>query len=100
MMLNTLFLRLTSMCNGGFYEADFGWGKPIWSCMGNADVDIPVLSNLIFLTDTRSGGGIEAWVTLDEHKMKVFEKDPELLSFASVDPSLIEIQRSLPLAAF
>ncbi|KAL3525022.1 hypothetical protein ACH5RR_013394 [Cinchona calisaya] len=63
------------------------------------NVDIPVLRNLIFINDTRSSDGTEVWVTLDEHKRKVFENDPELLAFASVDPSPIEIgNKDLPRA--
>ncbi|XP_038687557.1 stemmadenine O-acetyltransferase-like [Tripterygium wilfordii] len=45
----------------------------------------------IILVDTRSGNGIEAWVSLDEEIMVMVEHDKELLSVASVDPSPLEI---------
>ncbi|KAG5526155.1 hypothetical protein RHGRI_032441 [Rhododendron griersonianum] len=67
----------------------FGWGKPIWvSLGGNKD---PMVMNLIYLLDTRSGGGIEAWVNLSEEDMAEFERDPELLAFTSLDPSPLHI---------
>lgn len=28
-------LNLTSMCNSGLYESDFGWGKPAWFFYGS-----------------------------------------------------------------
>ncbi|KAK2991045.1 hypothetical protein RJ640_019366 [Escallonia rubra] len=80
------YFVVTSVCNASFYEADFGWGKPIWSCIGHA----PVLANVTILMDTKSGDGVEAWVTLTEEDMAVFERDPELLTFASLDPSPLE----------
>ncbi|KAK3013800.1 hypothetical protein RJ639_009014 [Escallonia herrerae] len=80
------YFAVTSVCNASFYEADFGWGKPIWSCIGHA----PVFANLTILMDTKSGDGVEAWVTLTEEDMAIFERDPELLTFASLDPSPLE----------
>ncbi|KAL3846078.1 hypothetical protein ACJIZ3_003481 [Penstemon smallii] len=89
---NILHMTVSSLCNSGLHELDFGWGKPIWASVGNADADNPILSgsNLMLLIDTRSGKGIEAWVTLPEEVMTVLEKDPELLAFASVNPSPLE----------
>ncbi|KAK3034189.1 hypothetical protein RJ639_034329 [Escallonia herrerae] len=80
------YFAVSSVCNASFYEADFGWGKPIWSCIGHA----PVLANLAILIDTKSGDGVEAWLTLTEEDMAIFERDPELLTFASLDPSPLE----------
>ncbi|KAL5578480.1 hypothetical protein UlMin_020179 [Ulmus minor] len=64
---------LTSLCNFGFYQVDFGWGKPSW-------VTIPTGThiNLVTLIDT-SEGGVEAWVCLSKQDMALFERDPELL---------------------
>ena len=79
------YFGLSSWCNLGFYEADFGWGKPIWiSNIGSSD---PVFLNLTILVDTQLGDGIEAWVTLDEQDTARFVCNPELLTFASLDPS-------------
>ncbi|PWA94207.1 transferase, Chloramphenicol acetyltransferase-like domain protein [Artemisia annua] len=77
----------TSMCNSGTNEVDFGWGKPVWSSYGNINEDIPLFMNRVILMDSCSNGGIEVWVTLEEHVMDVVTCNPELLSFAKVDPS-------------
>ena len=75
----------SSWCNFGFYEADFGWGKPTWvSSIGS---NSPVFFNVIILVDTRFKDGIEAWVTLDEQKMTHLESSTELLTYATLDPS-------------
>ncbi|KAK2987331.1 hypothetical protein RJ640_023632 [Escallonia rubra] len=79
-MDNCLFL--TSLRKAGISEVDFGWGKPSWYYFCN-----PGLKNLVFLMDTRSGDGIEALVSLSGQAMAIFERDPKLLVFASVDPS-------------
>ncbi|XP_038726126.1 stemmadenine O-acetyltransferase-like [Tripterygium wilfordii] len=78
-----------SWCNSGIYNADFGWGKPIWfPAVASA---LPLRGSVIQLTDTRMSNGIEAWVSLDEEIMSMVEHDEELLSIASVDPSPLEI---------
>ena len=73
-------LMVTSMCTFKLYEGvDFGWGKPTW-------VNILPLANglrkLAMLMDTRDGG-VEAWVTLGKKDMDLFEREPELLRFAT-----------------
>ena len=70
-----------------------GGGKPIWvSSIGTSD---SVFSNLIILNDTRLGDGIEAWVTIDEQDMARLECNPELLTFASLDPSPLMVGHSI-----
>ncbi|OVA17576.1 Transferase [Macleaya cordata] len=71
---------MTSWCRFPFYEVDFGWGKPIWVCTVNL-----LIKNGFILMDTRCGSGVEAWVTLDEHKMAEFESDLELREFISTN---------------
>ncbi|KAL3810387.1 hypothetical protein ACJIZ3_000024 [Penstemon smallii] len=88
---NANLFMASSMCNSGIYETTFGWGKLLWASVGNADADIPIVCNLITLIDTKSGNGVEAWVTLSEQDMAFLEKDPELLAFASVDPCPLQI---------
>ena len=66
----------TSWCRSLLYQSDFGWGKPIW--VGHAGIGF---KNLICLNDTREGDGIEAFVTLEEQEMAVFERNEELLQF-------------------
>lgn len=76
----------SSWCKFGFYELDFGWGKPIWiSSIGGS---LPMFVNYALLVDSRFGDGIEAWVCLDERIMDVLEHDPEFLAFASINPSI------------
>ena len=43
----------------------------------------------IGLLDTRDGDGVEAWMTLKEEDMALFQEDLELLAFASPNPSAI-----------
>ncbi|XP_024985120.1 vinorine synthase-like [Cynara cardunculus var. scolymus] len=78
--------NFTSWCRMGFYDIDFGWGKPCW-LTGVVGDGCPVFLNLITLTDTKCGEGIEAWVNMDEEEMKILESNSELLAFASLDPS-------------
>ncbi|XP_038688319.1 stemmadenine O-acetyltransferase-like [Tripterygium wilfordii] len=82
-------ITFNSWCNTGTYSIDFGWGKPLWfPAFGSA---LGISGSVIQLVDTRSGNGIEAWVSLDEEIMAMVEHDKELLSVASVDPSPLEI---------
>ena len=72
------------------YEADFGCGKPVWSCFGYLNNDVPLYTNAIMLMDTSTGNGIEAWVTLGQDEMATLECDPDLLLYASVEPSPLQ----------
>ncbi|EHA8586295.1 vinorine synthase-like [Cocos nucifera] len=60
------------------YEADFGWGKPVWAATARF-----FWKNLIMLMGRSGDGGMEAWVTLEEEEMVIFEKDQELISYAT-----------------
>ncbi|KAG6713754.1 hypothetical protein I3842_05G169500 [Carya illinoinensis] len=68
----------TSLCRFPIYEADFGWGKPVW--VGSASL---TFKNLVAFLDTKSGNGIEAWINLKEEDMAKFECDEELLALVS-----------------
>ncbi|GKC92259.1 transferase, chloramphenicol acetyltransferase-like domain protein, partial [Tanacetum coccineum] len=72
------------------FKADFGWGKPVWSCFGYFNNDVPLYWNAIMLLDTSTGDGIEAWVTLSQDEMAILEGDPDLLLYASVEPSPLQ----------
>ncbi|KAJ4710092.1 Vinorine synthase-like [Melia azedarach] len=78
------YCTYTSWCRFPFYEADFGWGKPIWATLPNT-----MLKNLVVLLDSRDGGGIEALVTLSKEDMGLFEREEELFEFAAVNPSVL-----------
>ncbi|KAI3842511.1 hypothetical protein MKX03_034377 [Papaver bracteatum] len=73
-----LICWLNSLCRFPFYETDFGWGKPSWVALNtNAEY-----KNSLFLIDTKCGTGVEAWVSLEEEDMAIFEKDQDLLQYA------------------
>ncbi|KAJ7957633.1 Vinorine synthase-like [Quillaja saponaria] len=74
----------TSLCKFGFYDANFGWGRPKWVTFSMLRV-----KNAVILMDASDGEGIEALLTLSEEEMALVEKNEELLQFASVNPSII-----------
>ncbi|XP_026452203.1 salutaridinol 7-O-acetyltransferase-like [Papaver somniferum] len=63
-----IFLGFSSWCRFPIYEADFGWGKPTWVSIGTM-----ALRNTVFLMDTKSGDGIEAFVNMAKEDMDNFE---------------------------
>lgn len=65
------------------YEADFGFGKPIFVCQTCGSLD-----RIIFLMGTPKGDEIGAFVTLKSDQMSILEKDKELLTFASLNPKI------------
>ncbi|ERN03030.1 hypothetical protein AMTR_s00181p00015760 [Amborella trichopoda] len=71
-------LQFTSWCRLGIYEMDFGWGRPEWVAM-----NFRFYKNIVVLMDTKSGDGIEAWISLPETEIARLEFDPQLLSFVS-----------------
>ncbi|KAJ4723781.1 vinorine synthase-like [Melia azedarach] len=76
----------SSWCNFGFYDLDFGWGKPVW--VSPLDfTQVGANSNTIVFMDTKDRNGIEAWVVLQEEQMVILERDKEFLAFATLDPS-------------
>ncbi|KAL5546700.1 hypothetical protein UlMin_006387 [Ulmus minor] len=72
----------TSLSNFPLYEMEFGWGKPIWV---TCPMEFP---NLFVLTDAKWGQGIEAWVSLEEQQMDLFERQEEILELASFNPNV------------
>ncbi|KAI3925845.1 hypothetical protein MKW92_019326 [Papaver armeniacum] len=66
-----------SSCRLPFYEIDFGWGKPSWVALNT----LSEYKNSLFLMDTKCGTGIEAWVSLEEEDMAIFEEDQDLLRY-------------------
>ncbi|OIT29898.1 PREDICTED: acylsugar acyltransferase 3-like [Nicotiana attenuata] len=74
----------SNLCKFPFYSVDFGWGKPERVCLGTGP-----FANFFFLKDYQTGRGVEARVTLQKQHMSAFERDEELLQFASSSaPSL------------
>ncbi|KAJ4718860.1 vinorine synthase-like [Melia azedarach] len=62
-----------------YYEADFGWGNPMWVCVAGENEQAAIL------LQTSDGEGIEAWITLPSEEMANFEKDPQVLAYASLN---------------
>ncbi|KAL2233691.1 vinorine synthase-like [Sesamum indicum] len=77
--------NFTSLCRFPLYEADFGWGKPVWA--GSAGL---VYKNLVTFIDTATGNGIEAWINLRKEDMEKFEADLELQEFLSKPNKMFE----------
>ena len=80
------YYSFTSMNTFPFYEAaDFGWGKPMHVTF------LPYTTpNIVILLGTRDGKGIEALVFLSPEDMAFFERNQELLSFATLNPPIQE----------
>ncbi|XP_065847927.1 stemmadenine O-acetyltransferase-like [Euphorbia lathyris] len=83
------YFVFSSWCNFGYYDVgDFGWGEPVWvSGVGGVGGANSMFFNVIMLVDTKCGGGVEAWVTLDEQEMAILERDDDIIRFASLDLS-------------
>ncbi|PWA42578.1 transferase, Chloramphenicol acetyltransferase-like domain protein [Artemisia annua] len=82
------FVFVSSLLNSGMYDLDFGWAKLIWFHYMNAG-----FTKTVSLHETLKGGGVEARVTMSPDEMDIFECDPELLSYAMVDPSPLQFLR-------
>ncbi|KAJ0034782.1 hypothetical protein Pint_25805 [Pistacia integerrima] len=67
----------TSACGMPIYP-DFGLGKPVRVTRKEAFAE-----EIISLMDTRDGDGIEAWISLEENDMKIFQQDPCIIAFTS-----------------
>lgn len=78
------FFSCTSMISFPVHEgADFGWGKPIHVTFPNYTTP-----NVVILVSTEDGAGVEAFVYLSPEDMPIFERSQELLSFATLNPSV------------
>ncbi|XP_038999386.1 stemmadenine O-acetyltransferase-like [Hibiscus syriacus] len=71
----TIPFIFTSLCRFPLYEADFGWGEPVWVSSANLGT-----RNLVVFMDTANGDGIEAWIHLNEGDMVEFGSNEELLN--------------------
>ncbi|KAK9196989.1 hypothetical protein WN943_005123 [Citrus x changshan-huyou] len=73
---NKVFV-ISSWCKMPFYEADFGWGKPVSIGVGTRFTDAAVL------VDSCETDGIEAWVGLSKQDMARFEQHLGVLAYTS-----------------
>ncbi|XP_010044503.1 stemmadenine O-acetyltransferase [Eucalyptus grandis] len=71
-----LAMNFTSLCRFPMYESDFGWDNPTW-------VGSPALTfqNLVVFMDTKSGDGVEAYISLRVEDMAALESDEEFMEF-------------------
>ncbi|KAF8019579.1 hypothetical protein BT93_G0308 [Corymbia citriodora subsp. variegata] len=67
----------TSWCGFPFYDIDFGWGKPELVSNGC----IPVRK--IALLDSKTEGGIDAWIILSQEEKVLLVQDPDIVAFTS-----------------
>lgn len=79
--------RFTSWCNMGIYEADFGWGKPVWVGLMGDPVAPTSKMGLVFM-DSCSGDGVEIWITYSKQVIALLEKDSEILAYATMNPPI------------
>ncbi|KAH8486470.1 hypothetical protein H0E87_025469 [Populus deltoides] len=70
------FYMFNSWCRMPVYEVDFGWGNPGWF----SAVAVPG-HNMFHFMDTKDGDGIEAWVSLEEDDMLLFQENPDIKAF-------------------
>ncbi|CAL5416928.1 unnamed protein product [Camellia sinensis] len=86
-------------CGLGFYDVDFGWGKPLWIVSPVRDGNGLVYSNVIFLmdtvgkmkivpTDTKSGDGVEVIILLPQSHMDKLLCDQDFITLFSINPSI------------
>ncbi|KAH6779008.1 hypothetical protein C2S52_010245 [Perilla frutescens var. hirtella] len=73
----TNVVDFTDWSKFGFYEADFGWGKPVWTGIQS---NRPVISSTVLMSD-REGDGIEAWLYLKANDMRLFEQDEDISNY-------------------
>ena len=68
----------TSLCRFPLYEADFGYGEPVW--VSSASL---CFNNLVVFLDTKTGDGIEAYIALKEEQMAKLEANQDFLKAVS-----------------
>ncbi|KAL3729949.1 hypothetical protein ACJRO7_027017 [Eucalyptus globulus] len=70
-------VAISSWCGFPFYDIDFGWGKP--DLVSNTCIPV----RMVFLIDSKSEGGIDAWINLSQEEKVLFEQDPDIVAFTS-----------------
>ncbi|KAF8014199.1 hypothetical protein BT93_H0133 [Corymbia citriodora subsp. variegata] len=81
-----------SWCKVGFYDVEFGWGRPRWVSVGNIWDD--AFKNMVIMIDVPSGYGIEAVIGLEDQEMSILDKDQEFLAFAKPQLNMVLHWRS------
>ncbi|KAJ4718952.1 Transferase [Melia azedarach] len=74
-LANSSVIHISDISRMPFYEADFGWGKPILLSLISLNV------KSLCLLPTNNGVGVEVFITLPKEEMAKFERDPQFLSY-------------------
>ncbi|CAN0912602.1 Salutaridinol 7-O-acetyltransferase [Linum grandiflorum] len=79
---------ISSVLRSELNKIDFGWGKPIWvSFIGPANVPLP--DSIVLMEATPNDGRVEVLVSLTEKEMDIFQEDPQLLQYATINPRVL-----------
>nr|XP_043631514.1 pelargonidin 3-O-(6-caffeoylglucoside) 5-O-(6-O-malonylglucoside) 4'''-malonyltransferase-like [Erigeron canadensis] len=78
---NTASLHcISSWCNFPFYEADYGFGKPVQVSSGS--LNIPV-KNLVWLLDGVGGKGVDAYLSMEQEDIPFLEEAVRIKDFVA-----------------
>ncbi|PRQ27334.1 putative vinorine synthase [Rosa chinensis] len=91
------FIGYTSIAYSGVYDADFGWGKPLWVVPVHEPCHEAFSVNVVRLMDTGEWGnnGFEAWISLAEEEMAMLQINQDLLAFATLNPSPLRLSQNI-----
>ncbi|XP_038678363.1 stemmadenine O-acetyltransferase-like [Tripterygium wilfordii] len=81
---------VSSISKMGFYEADFGWGNPLWATVSPIIQEVQI--NMIYQIQTESGNGIEVMAILEDRDMEKLERHPEFRAYARLKPDFQALQ--------
>ncbi|KZV13846.1 BAHD acyltransferase-like [Dorcoceras hygrometricum] len=84
-------MGISSWCRFGWYDIDFGWGKPVWISLAVCGDSETVAANGATFMDTRFNDGIEAWMTLAQDYVASFEENEDIKNYVLIDPSPLQI---------
>ncbi|KAF8019580.1 hypothetical protein BT93_G0309 [Corymbia citriodora subsp. variegata] len=71
-------VNFSSWCGFPLYDIDFGWGKP--ELVSNAFQP----ARRIILLDSKTEGGIDAWIILSQEEKVLLVQDPDIVAFTSL----------------
>ncbi|KZT75441.1 vinorine synthase-like [Dorcoceras hygrometricum] len=84
-------MGISSWCRFGWYDIDFGWGKPVWISLAVCGDSETVAADGATFMDTRFNDGIEAWMTLAQDYVASFEENEDIKNYVLIDPSPLQI---------
>ncbi|KAF8019575.1 hypothetical protein BT93_G0304 [Corymbia citriodora subsp. variegata] len=76
-------VTFSSWCGFPFYDIDFGWGKP--DLVSNTCMPV----RMVFLIDSKSEGGIDAWINLSQEEKPLFEQDLDIVTLTNLHGSYV-----------